>query len=128
MALKICKLLLTTVGHAMVHVVAEACNQPESTTTRPVSPAEHSHAVVLQQALHHIPNPNAEYMLRNVAVRLAQNLLDQATTDLPDMSTIRAVIKLVWASSSAAMHLLHMPNEELHHLHEKVSLHASIGI
>lgn len=32
---------------------------------------------VLQQALTHIPNPNSEFMLRNVSSRLAQLLHDQ---------------------------------------------------
>ena len=34
----------------------------------------HNQAVVLQQALHTIPHPNAEYMTRNVAQKLGQNL------------------------------------------------------
>ncbi|KAG1670256.1 putative ubiquitin carboxyl-terminal hydrolase FAF-X [Nymphon striatum] len=117
MVLKISKFLLTTVAHATVIVVAEACSQPESTTLRPVSPAQHSHAVVLQQALHHIPNASAECMIRNVSVRLAQSLSNQAISDVPDMSTIRAIIKLAWASSSAAMLMIHSSNEELHQLH-----------
>lgn len=73
--LKICKLLLTTVSYALVQVVAEAC-QPE-TQAPPVTASTHSHAVVLQQALHHLPNPSAECMLRNVAVRLGQHLAEQ---------------------------------------------------
>ena len=34
----------------------------------------HSQAVALQNALHTIPHPSAEYMTRNVAAKLGQNL------------------------------------------------------
>uniref|UniRef100_T1IZS4 ubiquitinyl hydrolase 1 n=1 Tax=Strigamia maritima TaxID=126957 RepID=T1IZS4_STRMM len=115
--LKICKLMLTTVGHSIVNVVAEAI-QPESTTMN-VTPSAHNHAVVVQQALHHIPNVNAECMLRNVALRLAQNLLDQATGHLPDMATIRAIIKIAWASSTGSTHLVHCSYDDLHKLYDK---------
>ena len=73
--LKTCKLLLTAVGHAHVQVVAIACNSDSQVP--PVTASVHNHAVVLQQALHHIPNPNAECMTRNVAMHLGQNLGDQ---------------------------------------------------
>ena len=73
---KICKLLLTAVGYAQVQVVADAC---QSDSTPPPTPSVHQHALVLQQALHHIPNPNAECMTRNVAVRLGQQLGEQVT-------------------------------------------------
>lgn len=53
-----------------VQVVAEAC-QSESPT---ISAQMHNQAVVLQQALHTIPNPNAECMTRSVAVKLGQQL------------------------------------------------------
>ena len=73
---KICKLLLTAVGYAQVQVVADAC---QSDSTPPPTPSVHQHALVLQQALHHIPNPNAECMTRNVAVRLGQQLGEQVS-------------------------------------------------
>ncbi len=75
--LKVCKLLLTTVGHAQVQVVADACQS--DSTSPPITASVHNHAVVLQQALHHIPNPNAECMTRNVALRLGQNLGEQVS-------------------------------------------------
>ena len=39
----------------------------------------HNQALVLQEALHHIPNPASDCMVRNVASRLAQSLHDQVT-------------------------------------------------
>lgn len=39
----------------------------------------HTQALVLQEALHHIPNPSSDCMVRNVASRLAQSLHDQVT-------------------------------------------------
>ena len=73
--LKIAKLMLTTVGYAKIAFVAEAC-QPDSGSQSPqlqVSASTHNQAVVLQHALQHIPNPNAECVLRNVAVRLGRH-------------------------------------------------------
>ncbi len=73
--LKICKLLVTCVGHAQVQMVADACQVPDAPAgTASVSPAVHKHAVLLQQALLHVPNPNAECMTRNVASKIGQHL------------------------------------------------------
>ncbi|KAG9348967.1 hypothetical protein JZ751_029284 [Albula glossodonta] len=92
-ALKIAKLLLTAVGFGHVKAVAEAC-QPVVEGTSPVSPinqATHDQALVLQNALQNIPNPSSECMLRNVAVRLAQQITDenffQASKYIPDICT-----------------------------------------
>ncbi|TWW81135.1 putative ubiquitin carboxyl-terminal hydrolase FAF-X [Takifugu flavidus] len=78
-ALKIAKLLLTAVGFGHVKAVAEAC-QPSADGNIPVSPinqATHDQALVLQNALQNIPNPASECMLRNVAIRLAQQISDE---------------------------------------------------
>lgn len=73
--MKICKLMLTTVSHAKFQVVVEACSaDPQSPN---ITQAEHSHALILQQALQFIPNPGAEVMTRTVGLRLGQQLLDQ---------------------------------------------------
>lgn len=51
--MKICKLMLTTVSHAKFQVVVEACSaDPQSPN---ITQAEHSHALILQQALQFIP-------------------------------------------------------------------------
>lgn len=42
-----------------------------------INQATHDQALVLQSALQNIPNPSAECMLRNVAIRLAQQISDE---------------------------------------------------
>jgi len=78
-ALKISKLVLTTVGYAQVQVVAEACQSESSGNAAQitVTPAMHNHAVVLQKALQCVPNPNTDFIMRNTASRLGQFLTRQ---------------------------------------------------
>lgn len=71
-----CKLMLTAVAQAIVQTVVHNVSCQSETNTK-VPPSTHNHAVILQQALHHIPNPNSDCMLRTVASRLAQHLLEQ---------------------------------------------------
>ena len=78
-ALKISKLVLTTVGFAQVQVVAEACQSESSGTASQITitPVMHSHAVILQKALQCVPNPNTDFIMRNTASRLGQFLTRQ---------------------------------------------------
>ncbi|XP_065107920.1 ubiquitin carboxyl-terminal hydrolase 9X isoform X6 [Paramisgurnus dabryanus] len=126
-ALKIAKLLLTAVGFGHVKAVAEAC-QPVVEGTIPVSPinqATHDQAIVLQNALQNIPNPSAECMLRNVAIRLAQQISDenffQASKYIPDICVIRAVQKIVWASGCGSVQHVFSSNEEISKIYEKTN-------
>ncbi|XP_053404353.1 probable ubiquitin carboxyl-terminal hydrolase FAF-X isoform X2 [Mercenaria mercenaria] len=115
--LKMCKLMLTVVGYAKLQVVVDACsNEPRGP---PITSAEHSHAVILQQALHHIPNHTTEFTTRNVAIRLGQQLAEQATSVVPDLNTIKAIQKIAWSSGSGSLHLVHASNDEIHKAHEK---------
>ncbi|KAK3596917.1 hypothetical protein CHS0354_031696 [Potamilus streckersoni] len=116
-ALKICKLMLTTVGYAKLQVVVDACSNDSHSPG--VTAAEHSHAVILQTALHHIPNHTTEFTTRNVAIRLGQQLLDQATGVAPDLSTIKSIQKISWSASSGSLHLVHSSNDEMIKAHEK---------
>lgn len=79
--LKICKLLLTTVGKCIVQVETDSVHchgSPDSLSpSSPNTVMLTGRVSVLQQALTHIPNPNSEFMLRNVSSRLAQLLHDQ---------------------------------------------------
>ncbi|XP_051564646.1 probable ubiquitin carboxyl-terminal hydrolase FAF-X isoform X6 [Myxocyprinus asiaticus] len=125
--LKIAKLLLTAVGFGHVKAVAEAC-QPVVEGTIPVSPinqATHDQALVLQNALQNIPNPSAECMLRNVAIRLAQQISDenffQASKYIPDICVIRAVQKIVWASGCGSVQHVFSSNEEISKIYEKTN-------
>lgn len=73
--LKLVKLLLTVMGYGQVAVVAEAIRSPaDGSLPTTISVSVHNAAVVLQQALQHIPNPNLECVLRNVAMRLGQHM------------------------------------------------------
>ncbi|KAG7220952.1 hypothetical protein INR49_010201, partial [Caranx melampygus] len=126
-ALKIAKLLLTAVGFGHVKAVAEAC-QPNAEGNIPVSPinqATHDQALVLQSALQNIPNPASECMLRNVAIRLAQQISDenffQASKYIPDICVIRAVQKIVWASGCGTVQLVFSSNEEISKIYEKTN-------
>ncbi|KAM9486435.1 ubiquitin carboxyl-terminal hydrolase 9X isoform 5-T5 [Clarias gariepinus] len=126
-ALKIAKLLLTAVGFGHVKAVAEAC-QPVAEGNIPVSPinqATHDQALVLQNALQNIPNPSAECMLRNVAIRLAQQISDenffQASKYIPDIGVIRAVQKIVWASGCGSIQLVFSSIEEISNIYEKTN-------
>ncbi|MCJ8732517.1 hypothetical protein PDJAM_G00212330 [Pangasius djambal] len=126
-ALKIAKLLLTAVGFGHVKAVAEAC-QPVAEGNIPVSPinqATHDQALVLQSALQNIPNPSAECMLRNVAIRLAQQISDenffQASKYIPDIGVIRAVQKIVWASGCGSIQLVFSSIEEVSNIYEKTN-------
>uniref|UniRef100_A0A674DRL2 Ubiquitin specific peptidase 9 n=1 Tax=Salmo trutta TaxID=8032 RepID=A0A674DRL2_SALTR len=119
-ALKIAKLLLTAVGFGHVKAVAEAC-QPVVEGTSPASPinqATHDQALVLQSALQNIPNPASECMLRNVAIRLAQQISDEY---IPDLCVIRAVQKIVWASGCGTVQLVFSSNEEISQIYEKTN-------
>lgn len=52
---------------------------PQSSVFVPlqINQATHDQALVLQSALQNIPNPASECMLRNVAIRLAQQISDE---------------------------------------------------
>uniref|UniRef100_H2M4X8 ubiquitinyl hydrolase 1 n=1 Tax=Oryzias latipes TaxID=8090 RepID=H2M4X8_ORYLA len=122
-ALKIAKLLLTAVGFGHVKAVAEAC-QPNADGNIPVSPinqATHDQALVLQSALQSIPNPASECMLRNVAIRLAQQISDEASKYIPDICVIRAIQKIVWASGCGTVQLVFSSNEEISRIYEKTN-------
>nr|DBA34073.1 TPA: hypothetical protein GDO54_001675 [Pyxicephalus adspersus] len=118
-ALKVAKLLLTAIGYGHVRAVAEACQPVEG--SNPVSPATHDQAVVLQNALQNIPNPTSECMLRNVAIRLAQQISDEASKYIPDICVIRAIQKVIWASGCGSVQLVFSANEEISKIYEKTN-------
>ncbi|CAL4062679.1 unnamed protein product [Meganyctiphanes norvegica] len=130
--LKLAKLAFVTVGYAIVGVVAGQYNASTSNSSPgetgvpgtslssggvSVSASTHTQALVLQEALHHIPAPSSDCMVRNVAARLAQSLHDQVTITsclwahfvtgvVPDMSVVKAILKVTWASAAAQPNLL----------------------
>ena len=109
--LKVCKLLFTVAGHSLVHMVVDAC-QPDSKTQ--VTTQVHNQAVVLQQALHQIPSPSQEMMIRTVSQRLAPQLLELGAAHLPDQSTVYAIVRLAWSACSGNLDLMNATPDELH--------------
>ena len=78
--------MLTAVGYAKLQVVVDACSiEPRGP---PITAAEHSHAVILQQALHHIPNHSTEFTTRNIAIRLGQQLADKVQHGCNNYATL----------------------------------------
>lgn len=53
-----------------------------------INQATHDQALVLQNALQSIPNPASECMLRNVAIRLAQQISDE----VPDPFSFKVAV------------------------------------
>lgn len=110
--LRMCKLLFSVAGHSLVHMVAEAC-QPDSPSS--VTPHVHNQAVVLQQALHQIPSPLQEAVVRSVSGRLAPQLLEVGASHLPDQATVTAIIRVAWAAGGGGrLANMNSPAEELH--------------
>ncbi|CAG5097169.1 Similar to Usp9x: Probable ubiquitin carboxyl-terminal hydrolase FAF-X (Mus musculus) [Cotesia congregata] len=131
--LKLCKLLLTVVGN-VVACVLDDMQQSDNHDT-------HYHnnrgfIVILKQALQNVPNQNTEYMLRSVATKLTQHLVNQmppggtesdrccqmfmqaVNFELPDMPTIRAIIKIAWAASTGNLNNVDASTDVLHTMHE----------
>ncbi|KAM4798316.1 ubiquitin carboxyl-terminal hydrolase 9X-like isoform X3 [Urocitellus parryii] len=83
-----------------------------------INQVTHDQAVVLQGALQSIPNPSSECMLRNVSIRLAQQISDEASRYIPDTCVIRGIQKIIWASGCGALELVFRPNEEITKIYE----------
>lgn len=109
--LKMCKLLFAVAGNSLVHMVAEAC-QPESTSS--VTTSVHNQAVVLQQALMHLPNPNQEVIVRNICQRLAPQLLELGASCLPKQEAVTAIIRIAWAAAAGDLALMLATPDEIH--------------
>ncbi|KAF4027332.1 hypothetical protein G4228_019128 [Cervus hanglu yarkandensis] len=83
-----------------------------------INQVTHDQAVVLQNALQSIPNPSSECILRNVSIRLAQQISDEASRYMPDICVIRAIQKITWASGCGTLELVFSPNEEITKIYE----------
>ncbi|XP_077891538.1 ubiquitin carboxyl-terminal hydrolase 9X-like isoform X8 [Ictidomys tridecemlineatus] len=90
-----------------------------------INQVTHDHAVVLQGALQSIPNPSSECMLRNVSIRLAQQISDEASRYMPDTCVIRGIQKIIWASGCGALELVFSPNEEITKIYEMTTSTSS---
>ncbi|XP_039251519.2 ubiquitin carboxyl-terminal hydrolase 9X-like [Styela clava] len=122
--LQVAKLMFTSVAYARVASVVEALQEANSASSGQsqqmvVSPTVRNQAGILQNALSQIPNPTTHIVLKSVAVRLGQGCHKQVKDKLPDLNTVKAVMKLAWCSGSGSLHLMNASNEELHEAYEK---------
>lgn len=133
--LRLCKLLLTVLGNVMACVLDEV-QQTGSPDNHDNNVNNRGPVTVLKQALQSVPNQSTEYMLRSVAVKLAQHLAHRMLSvgpdvdrsrqlfvqalswELPDVATIRAIIRLAWAASTGNLSNINASNEVLHSMHE----------
>lgn len=133
--LKLCKLLLTVMANVMALLIEEGpyanLQANHDNQVNKVVPTN-----VLKQALHNLPNQN-EFILKSVGVKLATCLanemvmgggselercrrlvLQALSWELPDVPTIRAIIRLAWAASSGSLNHVNAPAQVLHEMHE----------
>lgn len=133
--LRLCKLLLTVLGNVM------ACMDEIQQAGFSENQDNYTHnnrgpLTVLKQAFQSVPNQNTEYMLRSVAAKLAQHLahrilsggheadkyqqlfMQALSWELPDVATIRAIIRLAWAASTSNLNNINASMEILHGMHE----------
>lgn len=133
--LKLCKLLLTVMANVMALLIDEV-PFANSQANHDNQPNKQVPITVLKQALHSVPNQNTEYILRSVAIKLAtllandmlggsseldrcrQLLLQALSWELPDVATIRAIIRLAWAASSGSLNHVNASAQVLHEMHE----------
>lgn len=130
--LKLCKFYLVVVAYAMAMITIEkddkiSENQENHTRYNPaLSPDS-----ILKHAFLFEDNPNIDYMLRSVAAHLTSCIAVRRTNgpepqlfkqvcqcELPDLATIRAIIRLAWAASTGNLNNINASAETLHKLHE----------
>jgi ubiquitin carboxyl-terminal hydrolase 9/24 len=117
--LKLIKLFLTIIGHVLSRVGDEpVSNYPEKTR---------SHVEILKSTL--LSMGNSDLTMKAIAAKLAQNLSDEMLSEsvegdscrrlfdsalkwsLPDITTLKALVSLAWASSTGSFHHLSQPDE-----------------
>ena len=72
------KLLFTVICYSQVAVVAESLRKDTGDKIAVGTP-QHSAAILLQQALQHIPNPYYECVIRNAGAKIGHTLGQQVS-------------------------------------------------
>lgn len=131
--LKICKFGLSVVGNILVRLNDDTGNTecvPEGNSNESVQAMP---IMFLRQALRSVPSHTSEQILRQVSVKLSQVLAEHIlsgtageklqavfsqalTSDLPDMNTILAMVRIAWAASSSSLHCVTGATDVLHAL------------
>ncbi|CAB4054352.1 USP9_24 [Lepeophtheirus salmonis] len=92
------------------------------------SPSSPAITMVLQKALIQVPNPTNEFRLRQISHRIAPQLAKYMTVNIMDYSTVLAIIRLAWASSSGNINLISSDSPyidvELHAPHEEGNVYS----
>ncbi|PIK56077.1 hypothetical protein BSL78_06973 [Apostichopus japonicus] len=116
LVLKTGKLMFTTAGYAKLAAAQEAY-QSDPNTGPSISQAAHTQAVILQQALQHIPNPTTECMLRNVAIKLGRSVSEDtegSEADLDDANLCREALEVLSICLALCPTALDALNQEKH--------------
>ncbi|XP_065887407.1 ubiquitin carboxyl-terminal hydrolase 9X-like isoform X3 [Dysidea avara] len=106
---KMCKLLLITIGYSTIAVVAKALK-----SSSPPTKSVHQSASVLQNGLHRIV-PAIEYSYKNAALHISQHLMELATGPLPNLSVVESLQRIAWAAGIAGLAFFNQP-EQIHQL------------
>ncbi|KAK6644525.1 hypothetical protein RUM43_000792 [Polyplax serrata] len=136
--LKMCKLLLTVIGHVLGRVPFDDTSQsqeqggPDGNCGNTQSPTRRNSPIGLLRTINCVFNQGVELMIRSVAKKLAayideqpqvmmesnagQMFLSARSWELPDTNTIRAIMRLAWAASTGSLSCLHSP-QEMHNSH-----------
>ncbi|XP_076235119.1 ubiquitin carboxyl-terminal hydrolase-like faf [Calliopsis andreniformis] len=120
--LKLCKFYLVVLAYAMAMITAEKDDN--------YNPALGPNSI-LKHAFLFDDNPNIDYMLRSVGIHLTPYIVVRKSRtpepklfkqvyqcELPDLATIRAIIRLAWAASTGNLSNINASAETLHKLHE----------
>lgn len=128
--LKLCKLLLTVIGNVMICMMEEYHTQQENHDGH----AQNNRVLIkaLKQTMFSVPNHYTKFMATKLAQQLANHILSGGAEsdrcralfmlalswELPDINTIRAIIKLAWAASTGNLDNVNASAEVLHSIHE----------
>lgn len=142
--LKICKFGLSVIGNVLVRLNDETgnteCGISESNSNDSI---QLTPVMYLRQALRSVPSHTSEQVLRQVSVKLSQALAEHMltgtageklqavfsqalTSDLPDMNTILAMVRIAWAASSSSLHCVTASTEVLHALCDPAAREESL--
>lgn len=136
--LKICKLILTSVAHVLVKLSEDHTPENENSGENP--------GKFLRLSLRAVPG-HSDQFIRQVSLKVSANLAELVLADssssgpapqalfsqalnweLPDANTVQALIRLVWAASSANLHSLNATPEMLHSLCDPTKRNAQLEL
>lgn len=118
--LKICKLILCTIGHILYIIAENNIQQQQQGNTNSSLNNSTNNTTLLKEALCNIPSPTTEIITRNVASKLARAYLEKFGFNnkwngwTPPDELLRALMKLAWASAAADITLISADPQVIH--------------